>query len=166
MNDFSFSEVTENDLSMIQKIYNYYVENTTVTFDLKPVSIEQIKAIITFSDPKYKAFAIRNQQSSVLIGYGYISPFHKRKAYEITAEITLYLDKSFHKKGIGQKTLLFLEQYAKGQGIRSIIALISAENLASIHLFEKCKYEKCAHLREVGFKFNRYLDVVYYQKKL
>jgi phosphinothricin acetyltransferase len=78
----------------------------------------------------------------------------------------LYLRPEFSGKGIGSDVLVFLEKFAIGNGIRVLIASISGENSASIKLFTRAGYEKCAHYREVGEKFGRILDVVDYQKIL
>lgn len=106
-----------------------------------------------------------NEGESV-VGYVYFSPYKKREAYMGTSEVTLYLLESKTRRGIGLDALSMIERRAEQAGIHTLLSVICGENEGSIRLFEKCSYEKCAHMKQVGRKFGRYLDVVIYQKLL
>jgi phosphinothricin acetyltransferase len=97
-------------------------------------------------------------------GFCYFSQYKKRQAYDRTAEISLYLKPEYTGRGIGKDVLTYLENVAKQNGISVLIGIISGDNENSIKLFERTGYEKCAHFRQVGEKFNKILDVVSYQK--
>jgi phosphinothricin acetyltransferase len=100
------------------------------------------------------------------VGFCFLTQFRKKAAYDRTAEIGLYLKPEFTGKGIGDDAVTFLEKVAVIKGIRVIIASISGENTASIKLFQKMGYEKCAHYKQVGEKFGRFVDVIDYENIL
>lgn len=162
MDTYRFEKVAEKDLASVTEIYNYYVINTTATFSEKPFSCSEMRELVFFDNPRYSAFVILEGEN--LCGYCILTQFNKREAYDHTAEITIYLKPEYTGKGIGTVAVQFIENVAKGRGIHVLIAIICGENTASIKLFEKNGYEKCAHYKEVGKKFGRFLDVVSYQK--
>jgi len=99
-------------------------------------------------------------------GYVILARYKPRQAYDGTAELTIYLDPSMTGKGIGRACVEFLEARAAERGFHALLAIICAENEASIRLFKAAGYWECARYREVGLKFGRLLDVVSYQKIL
>ncbi len=159
-----FEPMKDDYLQKAAEIYNHYIENTTVTFHTEPLTAEEMKPILYQDDDLYVTFGVFD--GSDFCGYAYMAPYKKRQAYRISSEVTLYLDPGYSGKGIGSLALELLEDHAKKQGIHSFLAVICAENTASIKLFSKNGYEKCAHFKEVGIKFDRMLDVVVLQKML
>jgi phosphinothricin acetyltransferase len=157
-------ELKEQDLALVQEIYNHYVLHSTVTFQKDLVSLEKLKNEIPVGHPKYKSFLIESEDK--ICGYCYLSQYKNRQAYDRTAEVTLYLKPGFEGKGIGKQTLPKLEAVAINHQIKVLIAIITEENLPSVKLFENAAYEKCAHFKKVGEKFGSLLDVVAYQKIL
>jgi L-amino acid N-acyltransferase YncA len=155
-------DLKESDFNLVKEIYDYYILNSTATFHKALISIVELKSVILISHPKYKSFLIDYKGETC--GYCYISQYKNRQAYDRTAEITIYLKPEYSGKGIGEETLKLLETVAKNNEICVLIGIITGENQASIGLFEKCGYEKCAHFKKVGEKFDRLLDVVAYQK--
>ena len=99
-------------------------------------------------------------------GYVLITQHKKKPAYNVTGEVTIYLDPSHIGKGIGRPSLEFIENVARELSFHSLIATICSENEGSIRMFTKLGYEKVAHFKEVGYKFERWLDIVAYQKIL
>jgi L-amino acid N-acyltransferase YncA len=159
-----FADLTEDDLELVRDIYNYYIENSTATYYTKKISVEELKEFIPVQHKKYKSYMIMLDNEPC--GFCYISQYKKRQAYDRTAELSLYLKPEYIGRGIGKVALDFLEQVARNKGISVLIGIISADNETSIKLFKKNKYEKCAHYKQVGEKFNKILDVVSYQKIL
>jgi L-amino acid N-acyltransferase YncA len=157
-------ELQEQDLEFVKEIYQWYILNSTATFHTDPITTEELKSIIPIGHSRYKSFIIRYEGEDC--GYCYISRYKPRQAYDRTAEITVYLKPGYAGRGIGKETMKLLEATARELGIAVLLGIITGENEISIHLFEKCGYEKCAHFRQVGEKFNRLLDVVAYQKIL
>ena len=157
-----FVELTESDLNIIKEIYDYYVENSTATYYTDKVSESELKSFIPLNHDKYKTFLINSDNECC--GFCYISQYKKRQAYDRAAEVSLYLKPGCTGKGIGKIALNHLEKVAKENGISVLIAIISGDNENSLKLFEKSAYQKCGHLKQVGEKFNKILDVVTYQK--
>jgi len=162
MNSISFQEIREEHLSEVQEIYNYYVANTTVTFTTELVTIDEIREMVMSGNSRYKSFLIMS--FNTVAGYVLIAQYNKRQAYDKTAEVTIYLKPDYMGKGIGQRALEFIEEIAKNQGFHSLIATICAENVRSERLFSRNGYNKNAHFKEIGYKFDRFLDIVCYQK--
>jgi L-amino acid N-acyltransferase YncA/predicted GNAT family N-acyltransferase len=155
-------DLQEKDFGAIKAINDHYILNSTATFHTDKISIEELKNIIPISHPKYKSYLIN--YNGKICGYCYLSQYKNRQAYDRTAEITIYLNPDYFGKGIGKATMKKLETIARNHDISVLIGVIIGDNLASIQLFEKCGFEKCAHYRKVGQKFNKILDVVAYQK--
>ena len=164
MPDISFETMRDEFLPEAAEVYNYYVKNTTVTFHTERLDCEDMKSILYQDDPIYISYAVLD--SGKLCGYAYMAPYKKRQAYRISSEVTIYLKSEYAGKGIGSRVLELLEKHALKNGIHSFLAVICAENTASIRLFEKNGFIKCAHFKEVGMKFGRMLDVVVMQKIL
>ena len=162
--EISFEPITNNNISEALSIYNWYVLNSTATFHIDAIEADELKKMISIGHPKYQSFVII--ADTTIIGFCYLSQFRYKEAYDRTAEVTLYLDQNQTKKGIGKKVLLFLEELAKQQQIVNLIGVITEENQSSIKLFERCGYFKAAHLKKVGVKFGKALDVTWYQKEL
>lgn len=160
--NLKFIHLQEKDLHFVKDLYNYYILNSTATFHTTAVSTEELKKFIPVNHPRYSSFLIEYEGRAC--GYCYLSQYKPRKAYDRTAEITVYLKPEYHGKGIGKTTMNMLEEIAKQKDICVLTGFITDENQGSIRLFEKCGYQKCAHFRQVGEKFNRLLDVVGYQK--
>lgn len=164
MPTINFVEINESYLPKVREIYNYYIQNTTATFHIQPVTLDEMRRIVFYSDPRFKTYLIFDHDQ--LCGYCILARYKEREAYSITAGASLYLHPEFTGKGIGSEALKFLESLARQNGFHSLIGGICLENTASIKLFEKNGYTKCAHYKEIGKKFGRLLDIVNYQKIL
>jgi phosphinothricin acetyltransferase len=164
MDTIVFNEMTEGDLPFVKEVYEYYIANSTATFHIGDITIDEIKEFIHISHPRYKSFTILYDKAPA--GYCYFNYYKKRQAYDRTAEVTLYLKPEFCGKGIGRVTMQFLQDEAKKVGLKNLLGVISGDNHESIVLFEKMGYSKCAHFKNVGEKFDRLLDVVVYQKEI
>lgn len=159
-----FKDVNENDYAAILNVYNYYIKNSTATFHMHELSEQEIKASLPKNHKVYKTYTI--WFNSEFCGYCYINYWKPRHAYDLSVELTLYIKPEFQGKGIGRQTLEFLEQTSKQKGLKNLLGVITLENTASIKLFEKMGYEKVGHLKNIGEKFGRVLDVVTYQKQI
>lgn len=125
-----------------------------------------MKEILYSKDPRFNSFAIIDNDNGEIIGHCLICKFKNREAYDICGEVTIYIEKSYLGRGIGKLALDFLEEEARRQKFHALVASISSENERSIRLFESKGYFKCAHFKEVGVKFGKILDLVYYEKIL
>ena len=89
-----------------------------------------------------------------------------RAAYRFSTEVTVYLDHEHVGKGVGSQLYAALFPQLRAQGVHAVLGGIALPNAASVALHERCGLEKVAHLREVGFKFGRWIDVGYWQRML
>ena len=159
-----YVEASEQDLDRMLDVYNHYIENTSILFNDRPVSLEEFSTRVYIKHNIYKTFLI--QQDNEFCGFCFLTRFRKKRAYDKTAEVGIYLRPEFTRKGLGQEIVTFLEAIARKQGIEVILASISGENVASQSLFRKLGYEQCAHYKRVAEKFGRKMDLVDFQKIL
>ena len=162
--NLEFRKLTEQDLTTVKEIYDWYIAHSTATFHTEPIRIAELKEFIHLDHPIYQSYLIYANQE--VAGYCYFTYYKKRQAYDRTAEVTLYLKPEMHHKGIGRATLEYLESVARKSGLKNLLGIITGENSGSIALFQKCGYTQCAHFRNVGEKFGRVLDVMGYQKEI
>lgn len=162
--DVRFEEITDENIGHVHEVYNYYVDHSTVTFHLEPITLDEMKAMLPTNKNMYPSYVVMADREPS--GYCYLSNFRKKEAYDITAEITLYLAPSATKKGLGSIVLDYLEERAKENGIKNLIAVITGENESSVKLFSRHGYRHAALLKNVGLKFGRFLNVFWYQKEI
>jgi phosphinothricin acetyltransferase len=156
--------VNTNDAERIAEIYNYYVEHTDVTFDEKPVTVEEIRQKIADVCAKYPYFVY--EKNSRLIGYAYINAWRPYPAYGVTAETSIYIDPKHAGKGFGTNLYETLIEKSREINIHSLIAVLSVPNDSSRKLHDKLGFRQAGCFRETGFKFNRLIDVEFWQKIL
>jgi phosphinothricin acetyltransferase len=152
------------DLPAINDIYNYYVLNSTCTYQELPETLDDRKKWFEHHGERHPiTVAISDGK---VVGWGSLSPFHARSAYRYSVENSVYLDHRFHRRGIGSAVLEDLIKRAKALGHHTIIAGADGEQTASLALHEKFGFVRAAHFKQVGFKFGRWLDVIYMQLML
>jgi len=164
MNDVKFKAAKESDLGKMLEIYNYYIRTTTANFYHHELSEDEFRKVIFIGHKKYRTFLIYSARQ--FVGFCFLTQYKNKEAFDRTAEIGVYIKSDSTSKGFGCSVVAFLEKQAVDSQIRVIIASISGENSASIGLFKKMGYKKCAHYKAVGEKFGRFLDAVAFQKIL
>jgi phosphinothricin acetyltransferase len=155
---------TTADLDAINDIYNHYVLNSTCTYQTEPESIEARRAWFTNHGPAHPITVA--EQSNRIAGWASISRFHARAAYSRSVENSVYVHPDRQRQGIGRALLTDLIDRARALGHHTIIAGIDAEQAPSVAIHAAHGFEQVALLKEVGFKFNRWLHVIYMQKML
>ena len=150
-------KVKPDDAHDIALIYNYYVENSTITFETSPVSTEDMAKRISDISGKYPYFVY--EESDKIIGYCYVSSWKKKAAYNKTVESTIYVVKDFQGKGIGCALMNKLIEVLREKSFHAVIACITTPNPTSIKLHEKLGFRQVSEFREVGFKFEKWLNV-------
>jgi L-amino acid N-acyltransferase len=155
---------TESDLAPINAIYNHYVAHSTCTYQEEPETIESRDQWFRQHGEQHPVIVA--QSDSKVVGWGSLSPYHRRSAYRRTVENSVYVHHQQHRRGIGSMLLEDLIFRARQAGHHAIIAGIDAEQTTSVALHAKFKFEKVGHLRQVGFKFGRWLDVIYMERIL
>jgi len=157
-------QIKASDVPKILPIYNYHVQNTVVTFDIIPLSIEQYtKKVMRISDEFPFLVYIDNTE---IVGFAYASNWRQKPAYNHTVESTIYTKNSAQKRQIGTKLYLELLQQLKVKGYKTVIGGISLPNEPSVKFHEKFGYEKVGHFSKVGKKFDKWVDVAFWQLNL
>lgn len=156
---------TAADVSTINDIYNYYVQHSTCTYQLEPESLEGRQAWFA-AHPSNKYPVTVAEVSGQVIGWGSLSKFRDRAAYDGTVEASVYIHHDHHRRGLGRAILLDLIDRAKRLGFHTLIGGASADQTASIALQESLGFQYVGRFREVGHKFNQWLDVVFMQLML
>jgi phosphinothricin acetyltransferase len=157
-------KATLADTSALLEIYNYYVIHTTVTFDEVALSLnaftEKLKLIL--KDYPCIVFEDNNE----ILGFAYGSKFRPKPAYNYTVESTVYVKNGAHGKQIGSKLYIELLEQLKQRNFKSVLGVLTIPNPASVKLHEKFGFTQVAHLKDVGFKFDTWLDVGIFQLKI
>jgi phosphinothricin acetyltransferase len=161
MPDVTLRLATPADLPAINEIYNHFVLHSTCTYQTEPETAEGRAAWFARHGPLHPVTVA--QREGTIVGWGSISPFHARAAYGHTVENSVYVHPDWHRKGIGRAILMDLIQRTAAIGHHTIIALIDADQAASVALHAALGFARVGHLREVGHKFGRWLDVQYMQ---
>lgn len=154
---------SQEDIPAILEIYNEAVMTTTATYDYEPQTLEQRQAWLKEHEVDGYPVIVAELERHGVVAWGSLSRFHPKTGYRFTVENTLYVGSAHRGKGIGRRLLQKLVEAAAERNMRVVVALIDAENGSSIRLHESMGFEKVALLKEVGFKFDRWLDVVYMQ---
>ncbi len=152
------------DASQVAGIYNHYIENTVVSFEEQAVSEKEIAARIDAVIPSFPWLIY--EEGDQILGYAYASRWHGRCAYRYSAESSVYLDASAVGRGVGSALYERLLNELRAMELHTVIGGIALPNPASVALHEKFGFKKVAHYEEVGFKFDRWIDVGYWQLKL
>ncbi len=153
--------VSLSDARSISDIYNVYVKNSTITFEEIPVSPDTMMERIKSATQNYPWLVYEIDGS--VVGYTYGRKWRNRAAYRNSVETGTYLHPQFTGRGIGSELKKELLGLLKEKSFHTVISGIALPNPASIALNEKFGFKKVAHFKEVGYKFNRWIDVGYWQ---
>lgn len=155
-------QATEDDLPQILDIYNEIIKNTTAVYYYEPHTLEMRKA--WFDERKQSGFPIFvAEEDGVILGMSTIGPFRVPTAYKYSVENTVHVAAHARGKGIGKLLMPPIIEAAKELGMHTIIAGIDAGNEVSMHLHTSFGFKEVAHFKEVGFKFDRWLDLKFLQ---
>lgn len=150
------------DAIHIADIYNHYVKTSIFTFDESPILTKDMETKIIELRNNSFPFLVYEYEKSIL-GFAYSSPWKSRCAYKHSVESTIYIHPHKHHNGIGTQLYKTLFQELQKLDIHSILAGISLPNNASVIFHEKFGFEKVGQFKEVGFKFNKWIDVGYWE---
>lgn len=156
--------MTEADVELMVPLYNYYVRETSATVHQTEISLAEMRDILLPADPRYGSWKIILDGRPD--GYLLLRKHRHRESYDTTAEISIYLDPAWPGKGIGTQALSFGEYRAKERGFHVLLAIMPAENMSGIRLFERQGFEECARFKEITKRAGRFLDVLYFEKIL
>jgi len=152
---------TRNDSDQIAAIYNHYIENTAATFEDVPLTGAEVESRLLVGE-KIGTWLVSEHNGNV-VGYAYSAPWGEREGYRASVETTIYLDHKHVGKGLGFDLYSMLLEQLRAQQLHAAVGIIGLPNPASVALHEKLGFEKVGELKEIGNKFNKWVDVGYWQ---
>lgn len=159
------------DASAILEIYRYYVLNTAITFEWTCPSLKEFQERMTKTLRRYPYLVA--EEGGKIVGYAYAGPFYGRKAYDWSAESTIYLDHNLRHRGLGKKLLMALEGALQEMHILNVYSCIAypktedetlTKNSADFHA--KMGYRLIGCFHDCGYKFDRWYDMIWMEKML
>ena len=159
---FVIRDATAADAHGVSRIYNHYIAHTTVTFEVDPVTAEEMSGRIQETRTAGLPFLVAAAGADIQ-GFAYASRWKGRCAYRYSAEVTVYVRENRNGRGLGAALYGSLLPRLRAQGLHALLGGIALPNAASVALHEKFGFVKVAHMREVGRKFDQWVDVGYWQ---
>jgi phosphinothricin acetyltransferase len=151
---------TESDLPVLLEIYNDIILHTTAVYSYEPHTLEMRQA--WYKDKLDHGYPVLvAEDDGRVIGFTTFGPFRAWPAYQYTVEHSVYVAADQRGKGLGKALLTPIIEAARSKGMHALIAGIDSTNDASIKLHKSFGFEQVAHFKEVGYKFDRWLDLVF-----
>ncbi len=157
-NEKKIRPVILEDAGAIVDIYNYFITDTTVTFEVQPLTVEKMAERIREISARFPYFVY--EEDGRVLGYCYAHLWKERAAYSKTLETTVYLHKDATHRGIGSLMVNHLVDLCREHGYHALIACITEGNEASVRMHEKLGFRQVSEYKEVGRKFDEWLGVV------
>jgi len=149
------------DCAGILAIYNEAVLTTTATYDYEPRSLVHRQEWFSAHERDQLPIFVAESVIHGIVGWSALNKFHDRMGYRFTSENSVYVGAEWRGQGIGSLLLAPLVTAAQGRGLRAVIACIDTQNEASLRLHRRFGFEPVGLFRQVGYKFDRWLDVAY-----
>lgn len=146
-----------SDADAINAIYNHEVEHGTATFDTEPITHQRRLQWLATHGPRHPVLVA--ERSGVVAGWASLSPWSPRRAYDRTAEVSVYVSPDHRGAGVGRQLLAELIDRARVVGLAVLIARIAGPGEASSRLHRAAGFEPVGLMRRVGEKFGRLIDV-------
>lgn len=169
MSEIKIRTATLDDAPELVRIYSYYVENTATTFEFEVPSVEKFQSRMRRTMKNYPYLVA--ELDGKIIGYAYAGSFVGREGYKFSAELTIYLDKDFRKRGIGGKLYRELEKNLRELGIKNLYACIAYPEiedeyltLNSVKFHDHLGFRICGKFTNCGYKFARRYSMVWAEK--
>ncbi len=156
--------IEEKDIQACCDLYNWYIENTTITFEEEPLTLSQFTQRVHQIQKKYPYIVL--EENDQIVGYAYLDAFSPRVAYNWTADLSIYLDHTFKSKGYGSLLMEEILRLAQMDGYCNVVSIVTEGNIPSEHIHEKFCFEKKALFKNFGYKFHQWLGVTYYVKQV
>ncbi len=155
---------TSHDADQIAAIYNHYIEHSVVTFEEVPLAADEMRARIEQGIPDYPWLVAESDEG--LAGYAYATRWKPRSAYRNTVETSVYISPTRQRRGVGEALYRSLIDRLQEGGFHTALGGIALPNEASVSLHEKLGFRKVGELEQVGWKFDRWVNVGYWQRTL
>ncbi len=158
-------DATESDLAAIAEIYAHEVVHEVSTFDLVPPGLDYWLGRLESTDTGNHLVVALNP-AGLVDGFAYSAAYRPRAAYAQTRETSIYLAKAARGQGLGRQLYDVLLGRLENDGIHTVLALIALPNPGSEALHLGCGYSRVGTLTEVGYKFDRWVDTAWFEKRL
>lgn len=158
----SIRVATIEDAEQISEIYNHFILTSTITFEEEPVAVAEMARRVAEIQGGSLPWLVSTRDRR-LTGFAYASKWKTRAAYRFSTEVTVYVRAGHGNSGTGSRLYAQLFVALKAAGAHAVIGGVALPNEASLRLHKKFGFEQVAHFKEVGFKFNRWIDVTYWQ---
>jgi L-amino acid N-acyltransferase YncA len=158
-------DATEADLPRILEIANHAIAHTTADWSSAPTTLEARLAWVNERQARGFPVLVADEAGEV-IGFTSFAEFRPREGYRHTVEHSVYVHLDVQGRGVGRILLTALIAHARQRGVHVMIGAIEAGNAASVALHKWAGFEEAGVLREVGWKFGRWLDLLFMQKIL
>ena len=155
----------EDDLADVAAIYAHEVAHSIATFDLQPPTLDYWQQRLAGAERGDHLLVAVDDDEDV-VGYAYSWSYRPRPAYRLTRETSIYLDPSVRGRGVGRQLYPALLDRMAESGVHTAVALVALPNAASVRLHRACGFEHVGTMREVGYKFDRWVSVSWFQKML
>ncbi|MEW4282509.1 GNAT family N-acetyltransferase [Priestia koreensis] len=154
-------KAAQADLPILTDIYNQSVLHTTATFDLTPVTPNERQGWFDAHGGHYPLIVA--EEKGVVMGYASLSSFRDKEAYNGTVELSVYIDEAHQGKGLGKLLMSEILHQAKELHYHVVISGITKGNDKSVQLHARFGFEFCGEFKQVGYKFDEWQDVLFYQ---
>lgn len=158
-------KATIADIPGILSIFNDNILNSTAIYMYEEQTLAQRMTWFEEKMQKEEPLFVYEEKGEVA-GYATFGSFRAFPAYQYTVEHSVYVHKNHYKKGIATELMQILIEHASKRGVKTMVACIDCENKASIHIHERLGFTYSGTIRNAGYKFERWLDIVFYQLDL
>ncbi len=166
MSSHDIRDARAADAARLAAIYNHYVAQTAVTFEVDPIDTNEMQGRVAAVQGDGLPWLVAGDDAGDVIGYAYATRWRARAAYRHSVESSVYLAPAAVGRGIGRSLYQRLLERLRADGLHTVIGGAALPNPASVALHEALGFTQVAHLREVGRKFDRWIDVGYWQLRL
>ena len=162
--DVTIRTARAEDAADIQAIYAPFVQETSVSFETVPPSVETMAARISSNLARHGYFVA--QSDAGILGFAYASPYRPRPAYDRTAEVSVYLAPQAQGRGLAQAIYRALFAHLAARGFHTAVAIVTLPNPQSAQLHERCGFAHVGSLQDVGRKFGQWHGTAIYQRMI
>ncbi len=165
--EFLSKNISEKDLKIGLRIYNYFITNSLSNFEEKKLTFKNFLTLYNIIKIKKLPFILAKKNKNI-IGIAFVNNFREKSGYRFTYEHSIYVSHEYNNLGYGTIILnKLIKLCKKNKKIKNLIAVIgSSDNISSIQIHKKNGFELIGTLKKIGFKKNKWIDSVYMQKKI
>lgn len=160
--EITIRQAKRGDAADLAGIYNHYVVNTWLTFEAAPVGPREMLRRISGTLNSGLPWLVAEAPDGV-VGFAYAARWKERDAYHASVESTIYLDAGRTGHGAGLQLYSALLESLRTASMHSVVGAISLPNEQSVRLHERLGFRKVGHFEQIGYKFDRWIDVGYWQ---